>query len=148
MPTKWDGRRFDVVLRFNRTSPEAPWSFRSSIESRRACRGKKLVSREECVRKTEGVEQETIQESVRLEGVGVDGSGTASRKGRQGVDPGIREREALNAGTVTENGTSERSIVLFFTRIFQSLWQRLLPSRDGWGQGLWNVALAFFLLAF
>jgi hypothetical protein len=49
MPTKWDGRRFDVVLRFNRTSPEAPWSFRSSIESRRACRGKKLVSREECV---------------------------------------------------------------------------------------------------
>jgi hypothetical protein len=28
MPTKWDGRRFDVVLRFDRTSPEAPWSFR------------------------------------------------------------------------------------------------------------------------
>jgi hypothetical protein len=28
MPTKWDGTRFDVVLRFDRTSPEAPWSFR------------------------------------------------------------------------------------------------------------------------
>jgi hypothetical protein len=28
MPTKWDGRRFDVVLRFDRTSLEAPWSFR------------------------------------------------------------------------------------------------------------------------
>jgi hypothetical protein len=28
MPTKWDGARFDVVLRFDRTSPEAPWSFR------------------------------------------------------------------------------------------------------------------------
>jgi hypothetical protein len=27
MPTKWDGTRFDVVLRFDRTSPEAPWSF-------------------------------------------------------------------------------------------------------------------------
>ena len=27
MPTKWDGARFDVVLRFNRTTPEAPWSF-------------------------------------------------------------------------------------------------------------------------
>jgi hypothetical protein len=28
MPTKWDGTRFDVVLRFDRTSPEATWSFR------------------------------------------------------------------------------------------------------------------------
>jgi hypothetical protein len=28
MPTKWDGTRFDVVLSFDRTSPEAPWSFR------------------------------------------------------------------------------------------------------------------------
>jgi hypothetical protein len=28
MPTKWDGTRFDVVLRFDRMSPEAPWSFR------------------------------------------------------------------------------------------------------------------------
>jgi hypothetical protein len=27
MPTKWDGKRFDVVLRFDRTSPEAPWTF-------------------------------------------------------------------------------------------------------------------------
>ena len=27
MPAKWDGARFDVVLRFNRTTPEAPWSF-------------------------------------------------------------------------------------------------------------------------
>ena len=28
MPTKWDGARFDVVLRFDRTAPGAPWSFR------------------------------------------------------------------------------------------------------------------------
>jgi len=28
LPTKWDGMRFDVVLRFDRTSPKAPWSFR------------------------------------------------------------------------------------------------------------------------
>ena len=28
MPTKWDGTRFDVVFRFDRMSPEAPWSFR------------------------------------------------------------------------------------------------------------------------
>jgi hypothetical protein len=28
LPSKWDGKRFDVVLRFDRTSPEAPWSFR------------------------------------------------------------------------------------------------------------------------
>lgn len=28
MPTKWDGTRFDVVLRFDRSAPEAPWSFR------------------------------------------------------------------------------------------------------------------------
>ncbi|MBV9298288.1 MAG: histidine phosphatase family protein [Verrucomicrobia bacterium] len=28
MPTNWDGRRFDVVLRFDRNAPEAPWSFR------------------------------------------------------------------------------------------------------------------------
>jgi hypothetical protein len=27
IPTKWDGNRFDVVLRFDRSSPEAPWSF-------------------------------------------------------------------------------------------------------------------------
>jgi uncharacterized protein (TIGR02271 family) len=45
------------------------------------------------VRKTEGVEQETIQESVRREDVDVDESGTASRKGRQGIDPGTREEK-------------------------------------------------------
>ena len=28
MPTKWDGTRFDVVLRFDRPSPDDPWSFR------------------------------------------------------------------------------------------------------------------------
>jgi hypothetical protein len=28
MPAKWDGARFDVVLRLDRTTPEAPWSFR------------------------------------------------------------------------------------------------------------------------
>jgi hypothetical protein len=28
MPTKWDGTRFDVVLRFDRASSGAPWSFR------------------------------------------------------------------------------------------------------------------------
>ena len=28
MPKKWDGTRFDVVLRFDRTFPEAPLSFR------------------------------------------------------------------------------------------------------------------------
>jgi hypothetical protein len=28
MPTKWDGTRFDVVLRFDRPSPEVPWFFR------------------------------------------------------------------------------------------------------------------------
>jgi hypothetical protein len=28
MPTKWDGTRFDVVLRFDRNAPDAPWSFR------------------------------------------------------------------------------------------------------------------------
>ena len=28
VPTKWDGDRFDVVLRFDRAVPEAPWSFR------------------------------------------------------------------------------------------------------------------------
>ena len=27
-PTKWDSDRFDVVLRFDRTLPDAPWSFR------------------------------------------------------------------------------------------------------------------------
>ena len=27
MPAKWDGARFDVVLRFDRPSAEAPWSF-------------------------------------------------------------------------------------------------------------------------
>jgi hypothetical protein len=28
MPTKWDGKRFDVVLRFDRPSPGSEWSFR------------------------------------------------------------------------------------------------------------------------
>jgi hypothetical protein len=28
MPRKWDGTRFDVVLRFDRSAPGAPWSFR------------------------------------------------------------------------------------------------------------------------
>ncbi len=28
IPTKWDGDRFDVVLRFDRAIPDAPWSFR------------------------------------------------------------------------------------------------------------------------
>jgi hypothetical protein len=28
MPDKWDGTRFDVVLRFDRSIPGAPWSFR------------------------------------------------------------------------------------------------------------------------
>jgi hypothetical protein len=28
VPTKWDGDRFDVVLRFNRAMPDAPLSFR------------------------------------------------------------------------------------------------------------------------
>lgn len=28
IPTKWDSDRFDVVLRFNRAFPDAPWSFR------------------------------------------------------------------------------------------------------------------------
>jgi len=28
LPTKWDGTRFDVVLRFDRTQSGAPWSFR------------------------------------------------------------------------------------------------------------------------
>jgi hypothetical protein len=28
MPRKWDGARFDVVLRFDRAAPGAPWSFR------------------------------------------------------------------------------------------------------------------------
>jgi hypothetical protein len=28
MPSKWDGARFDVVLRFDRAFPGAPWSFR------------------------------------------------------------------------------------------------------------------------
>jgi hypothetical protein len=28
MPTKWDGTRFDVVLRFDRASPDSPWTFR------------------------------------------------------------------------------------------------------------------------
>jgi hypothetical protein len=25
---KWDGARFDVVLRFDRSAPGAPWTFR------------------------------------------------------------------------------------------------------------------------
>jgi hypothetical protein len=28
LPAKWDGQRFDVVLRFDRVTPGAPWSFR------------------------------------------------------------------------------------------------------------------------
>ena len=28
IPTKWDGDRFDVLLRFDRAFPDAPWSFR------------------------------------------------------------------------------------------------------------------------
>ena len=28
MPRKWDGARFDVVLRFDRSAPGAPWTFR------------------------------------------------------------------------------------------------------------------------
>jgi hypothetical protein len=28
MPVKWDGARFDVVLRFDRSLPGAPWAFR------------------------------------------------------------------------------------------------------------------------
>ena len=28
MPKKWDGTRFDVVLRFDRSAPGTPWSFR------------------------------------------------------------------------------------------------------------------------
>lgn len=28
VPTKWDPDRFDVVLRFDRAMPDAPWSFR------------------------------------------------------------------------------------------------------------------------
>jgi len=28
LPTKWDGTRFDVVLRFDRIAPGAPWAFR------------------------------------------------------------------------------------------------------------------------
>jgi hypothetical protein len=28
LPTDWDGSRFDVVLRFDRSIPGAPWSFR------------------------------------------------------------------------------------------------------------------------
>jgi hypothetical protein len=28
LPKKWDGTRFDVVLRFDRSAPSAPWSFR------------------------------------------------------------------------------------------------------------------------
>ena len=28
MPSRWDGTRFDVVLRFDRGAPGAPWSFR------------------------------------------------------------------------------------------------------------------------
>jgi uncharacterized protein (TIGR02271 family) len=47
------------------------------------------------VRKTEGVEQETIQESVRREDVDIDESGKASgsRKGRPGIDPGTGEEK-------------------------------------------------------
>jgi|ERR1700722_10303303 hypothetical protein len=31
MPTKWDGKRFDVVLRFDRSGPGALWSFRQLL---------------------------------------------------------------------------------------------------------------------
>jgi uncharacterized protein (TIGR02271 family) len=47
------------------------------------------------VRKTEGVEQETIQESVRREDVDIDESGKASgsRKPQMGTDPGTGEEK-------------------------------------------------------
>jgi uncharacterized protein (TIGR02271 family) len=47
------------------------------------------------IRKTEGVEQETIQESVRREDVDIDESGKASgsRKGRPGTDPRTGEEK-------------------------------------------------------
>jgi hypothetical protein len=28
MPARWDGERYDLVMRFDRISPDAPWSFR------------------------------------------------------------------------------------------------------------------------
>lgn len=28
IPRKWDGNRYDIVLRFDRVAPGAPWSFR------------------------------------------------------------------------------------------------------------------------
>jgi len=31
LPAKWDGDRFDVVLRFDRTASGAPWSFRQLL---------------------------------------------------------------------------------------------------------------------
>jgi hypothetical protein len=31
MPTKWNGERFDVGLRFDRAAPGAPWSFRQLL---------------------------------------------------------------------------------------------------------------------
>jgi hypothetical protein len=31
LPTAWDGKRFDVVLRFDRANTGAPWSFRQSF---------------------------------------------------------------------------------------------------------------------
>lgn len=31
LPTAWDGKRFDVVLRFDRANTEAPWSLRQSF---------------------------------------------------------------------------------------------------------------------
>jgi uncharacterized protein (TIGR02271 family) len=40
------------------------------------------------VRKTEGTEQETIQESVRREDVDIDESSKTSRKGRKPTEPG------------------------------------------------------------
>jgi uncharacterized protein (TIGR02271 family) len=43
------------------------------------------------VRKTEGTERETIQESVRREDVDIDESGKTSRKGRKSADPGTGE---------------------------------------------------------
>ena len=47
------------------------------------------------IRKTEGVEQQTIQESVRREDVDIDESGTASGKSRPDIDPGGTAEEKL-----------------------------------------------------
>ena len=46
------------------------------------------------VRKTEGTERETIQESVRREDVDIDESGKTSGKGRQPTDSGTGEEKS------------------------------------------------------